>query len=88
MLALPETIGSSSSSAILAELIRAGLGPAALLLREVDAILVVGAVISREMGWPTPPVLKAELSGLPVNGTPISISGQEITWVLENRHPR
>ena len=43
VLALPGTIGSSSSSAILAELIRAGLGPAAMLLAQVDAILVVGA---------------------------------------------
>lgn len=41
--------GSSSSSSVLAEQIRAGVAPAALLLAEPDAILVVGAIVAAEL---------------------------------------
>lgn len=58
MLALPGTIGSSSSSAVLLELIRLGKAPAALILAEVDAILLVGALVAREMGWTPPPAVR------------------------------
>jgi len=58
VLALAATRGSSSSSAVLLELAHRGLGPAALLLAEPDAILLVGAIVAREMGWPAPPVLR------------------------------
>ena len=80
VLAVPGTIGSSSSSAILAEVIRAGFGPAALLLAEIDAILVIGAIITREMDWPTPPVLRMGLEGLPANGTPVRVDDGEVSW--------
>ena len=49
ILAMPAVRGSSSSSSILAELLRAGLGPLAILLGEPDEILVVGAVVAREL---------------------------------------
>ncbi len=58
VLALPGTIGSSSSSAVLLELIRAGKAPAALLLAERDAILLIGCIVAREMGWAAPPALR------------------------------
>jgi uncharacterized protein len=58
VLALPGTIGSSSSSAVLLELIRAGSAPAALLLAEADAILLIGCIVAREMGWAAPPALR------------------------------
>ena len=54
---IPSTIGSSSSSSVLLELIRTGHAPAALLLGEIDPILALGAVVAAEMGWPPPPVL-------------------------------
>ena len=54
ILALPGTIGSSSASAVLLELIHAGRAPAALLMDEPDAILLLGIIVAREMGWPTP----------------------------------
>lgn len=41
--------GSSSSAAVLAERLRDGTGPAALLLAEVDTILVVGALVAAEL---------------------------------------
>lgn len=58
VLALPGTIGSSSASAVLLELVHAGKAPAALLLDAPDAILLLGLVVAREMGWPTPPALR------------------------------
>ena len=59
VLVLPGTIGSSASSAIMLELLHAGRAPAALVLPETDAILALGVVIAREMGYPTIPVLRA-----------------------------
>ena len=58
VLALPGTIGSSSASAVLLELVHAGKAPAAILIAEPDAILLLGLVVAREMGWATPPALK------------------------------
>ncbi len=58
VLALPGTIGSSSASAVLLELVHAGRAPAALLLDAPDAILLLGLIVAREMGWATPPALR------------------------------
>ena len=60
VLALAEPCGSSSSSAIMLELIARGLAPAALLLGEVDAILTLGIVVAREMGHATLPAIAVE----------------------------
>src|SRR5262245_28241325 len=57
VLALPQPIGSSSSSSVLLELIHNGLAPAALLLGAADAILIVGCLVARELGLCAPPVL-------------------------------
>jgi len=54
VLFLPGTIGSSSASAVLLELVRNGHAPAALVLDHADAILLLGLVVAREMGWPVP----------------------------------
>jgi uncharacterized protein len=54
VLFLPGTIGSSSASAVLMELVRNGRAPAALVLHEPDAILLLGLIVAREMGWKTP----------------------------------
>ncbi len=59
ILVIPEPVGSSSSSAVLLEMIRAGRAPAAIVLGRPDAILVVACLVAREMGWPAPPVLLA-----------------------------
>jgi len=58
VLAIPSPRGSSSSSAIMLELIARRLAPAALLLGEADAILALGIVVAREMGHPTLPALE------------------------------
>jgi predicted aconitase with swiveling domain len=49
VVAMPSGRGSSSSTAVLAELVRSGRGPAALLLAECDTILVIGALVAAEM---------------------------------------
>jgi predicted aconitase with swiveling domain len=49
LVAMPAGRGSSSSSSVLAEALRAGTGPRALLLRAPDGILLVGALVAREL---------------------------------------
>jgi len=58
VLFLPGTIGSSSASAVLMELVHNGHAPAALVLDQPDAILLLGLIVAREMGWPTPLALR------------------------------
>ena len=62
VLALPGTIGSSSSSSVLLELIHKGRAPAALILRSPDAILLLGLIIAVEMDWPSLPALRLNAS--------------------------
>jgi predicted aconitase with swiveling domain len=54
VLMLPGTIGSSSASAVLLELIHRNIAPAAIVMHEPDAILLLGVLVAREMGWPHP----------------------------------
>jgi hypothetical protein len=49
VLVMPAARGSSSSSSVLAELLRTGHGPLGIILGEPDEILVVGAVVAREL---------------------------------------
>jgi len=58
VLAVPSAVGSSSSSAIMLELIRENTAPAALLLGSADAIVALGVVVAGELGLPTVPVLE------------------------------
>jgi predicted aconitase with swiveling domain len=60
VLLIPATIGSSSAAAILLELVHAGLAPAAVVLHEPDAILLLGLIVAREMGLPTPIALRLD----------------------------
>jgi predicted aconitase with swiveling domain len=60
MLFLPGTIGSSSASAVLLELVHNGHAPAALVLHEADAILLLGLIVAKEMGWETPMAVRLD----------------------------
>lgn len=60
VLIIPELIGSSSSSAIMLELIYKNIAPAALLLGGHDAILPIGVVVAAQMGWKTLPMILLE----------------------------
>jgi predicted aconitase with swiveling domain len=60
ILVLPGMIGSSSSSYIMLELMAIGRAPAALVLAAPDAILGLGVVVAREMGYGAIPVVVLE----------------------------
>ena len=62
VLFLPGTIGSSSASAVLMELVHNGHAPAALVLHEPDAILMLGLIVAKEMGWKTPVAVRLDRS--------------------------
>lgn len=55
---MPSGRGSSSASSVLAEAIRLGTAPAAVLLREPDPIVALGSVVAAELyGIPCPVVV-------------------------------
>ena|ERR1700720_2131982 len=49
VLALPNTIGSSTTTAVLLEAVRAGTAPAAILTTGVDSFLALASIVSEEM---------------------------------------
>ena len=57
VIVMPAGRGSSSSSSVLAELIRAGFGPAAILLGERDPIVALGAAVAEALYGQTVPVV-------------------------------
>lgn len=74
--------GSSSSSSVLAEAVRAGNAPAAILLGEADLILPVGATVAEELYGVRVPVVHLRLSDLEAipDGASISVSeGGEVS---------
>ncbi|RWA71526.1 DUF126 domain-containing protein [Mesorhizobium sp.] len=82
VLFLPGTIGSSSASAVLMELVHNGLAPAALVLHEPDAILLLGLIVAREMGWETPMAVRLE-RGLfeTYRGSGVKVDGDGVVTV-------
>lgn len=61
VLVMPGGRGSSSSSSVLAESVRAGTAPAAIVLAEADPILALGAIVARELyGRAVPVVVSGE----------------------------
>jgi predicted aconitase with swiveling domain len=81
VLIMPAVRGSSSSSSVLAETVRAGCAPAAILLGEPDLILPVGAAVAEELyGRRVPIVLlaAADLAGI-VDGQHLVIDDGEVT---------
>lgn len=56
VLVMPAARGSSSSSSVLAEAVRAGTAPLAILLGERDLILSVGSAVAAELYGVTVPV--------------------------------
>lgn len=56
--------GSSSSSSVLAELIRTNLGPVAIVLAEADVIIALGAIVGSELYDKQIPIIKLDISAL------------------------
>jgi uncharacterized protein len=57
VLVMPSGRGSSSSSSVLAEAIRVGTAPVAVVLAEADPIVALGAIVARELYGITVPVV-------------------------------
>ena len=81
VLVMPSGRGSSSSSSVLAEAIRAGTAPAGIVLAEPDDIVVLGAIVARELYGTEVPVLV--LSGDDYSrigtGDAVAIDGSTVT---------
>ena len=54
---MPSARGSSSSASVLAEAVRAGTAPAAIVLAEPDLILAIGAAVAEELYGVRVPIL-------------------------------
>jgi predicted aconitase with swiveling domain len=57
VLVMPSGRGSSSSSSVLAEAIRAGTAPAAIVLGDIDPILPMGSIVARELYGASVPIV-------------------------------
>ena len=77
ILVMPSGRGSSSSSSVLAEAIRLGTAPLAILLAEPDEILVLGALVAEYLYQRTCPilVLPQGARGAIATGDHVAVSG-------------
>ena len=64
VLAIPQIVGSSSSSQLLLELMYKRKHPAAIILGEPDAILGIASLVGREMAFGMIPILQMPLGPL------------------------
>lgn len=64
ILIMPGGRGSSSASSVLAETIRRGTGPAAIVLGMPDPILTVGALVAEALYGRRCPIVVADIGGI------------------------
>jgi predicted aconitase with swiveling domain len=81
---MPSGRGSSSSSSVLAETIRAVTGPLAIILAEPDGILALGALTASKLyGRTTPVVVVEEATYRSIrSGADIEIAPRGDEWVI------
>jgi len=72
VLVMPGGRGSSSSSSVLAECLRRGTGPAAIILSRPDPILAVGAIVARTLYGVACPIVVSAIEGL-VTGVAVEV---------------
>lgn len=74
VLVMPAGRGSSSSASVLAEAVRAGTAPAAIVLGEPDLILSIGSAVAEELYGVRVPVvvLSRDRIGAMVDGQPVA----------------
>jgi predicted aconitase with swiveling domain len=82
VLVMPGGRGSSSSSSVLAESIRAGTAPAAIVLAEPDPIIALGALVARELYGASFPIVVLEVNELRT-GSEVIVSAREDGAQLE-----
>ena len=68
VLVMPAGRGSSSSSYVLAESVRSGTAPVAIVLGEPDAIIALGALVATELYGTNLPVVVAPGAALATGG--------------------
>lgn len=85
VLVMPSGRGSSSSPSVLAEAIRAGTAPVAIVMREADPLVALGAVVARELYGNAIPVVVAneDVYRSLRTGTVVAIRASERTAQLE-----
>lgn len=76
ILVMPSGRGSSSSSAVLAEAVRRGTGPAAIVLASPDPILTVGAIVAASLYGIECPVVVCPIEGL-TTGARLRVSADD-----------
>jgi len=69
VLVMPGARGSSSSSAVFAECLRLGTGPAAIVLAIPDPILAVGAIVAQTLYGVSCPIVVCPIEGLTTGTT-------------------
>lgn len=81
VLAMTSGRGSSSSSSVLAELLRAGAGPSAILLTDPDAMVVLGAIVATELYGFSIPVVRITHDDLDAlrDGDPLTVEACSAT---------
>ncbi|MEO9613754.1 MAG: DUF126 domain-containing protein [Nitratireductor sp.] len=85
VLFVPATIGSSSASSVLLELVRAGVAPAALVIGEADAILLLGLIVAREMGWEPPVAVRLDPEHFAsFSGHAVAVGGDGTLEIVED----
>ncbi len=94
ILVMERAIGSSSSSAIMLELLRNDVAPAAIVLGSTDAILVLGILVAEELGYPSIPLIDlgsegvARLRGRSGEGGTLEADVRRATLRVAVRSPR
>jgi predicted aconitase with swiveling domain len=89
VLVMPSGRGSSSSSSVLAESIRLGTAPLAILLADPDEILVLGALVAQYLYRRTCPivVLPDRFPGAVATGDQVEVQGDRITLIRSRGRP-
>jgi uncharacterized protein len=75
VLVMPGGRGSSSSSSVLAECLRRGTGPAAILLEIPDPILTVGAIVAHTLYALRCPIVVCPIAGI-VSGDRVRVHAE------------
>lgn len=76
VLVMPGGRGSSSSSSVLAECLRLGTGPAAIVLSIPDPILTVGAIVAQTLYNRSCPIVVCPIEGLRT-GTTVRVEADD-----------
>jgi hypothetical protein len=79
VLAIPSGRGSCTGSAVLLELIMAGVAPAALVFREAEAILPLGALVAAELFGRSLPMARLDAEGF------AAVAGASVARVVDGR---